>query len=897
MDQYTAATEQLDRTRETIKVKKNALQETMNEFKKKKSKYDEIVRLKDWADEEHRLSQEYVVALGDDKLKEIEVVEAEVMKKKESEDKTKAKLDELSAENSVIQKKKLECELKLESEREKYAAQEMDLGSQKLAIDQLKEEEKKYVKEIKGLENMKKTVEGEIRIFEEQISSLNSAGSARERKQREKQRLSDLAEVDEKMAEINENIQSLGIERDSIDKNTEQNRKELDHVEYERKATVTKIGNLEKELNDMKNFGHQQLATFDTLAPKVSEQIRQAEMQDKFNIRPIGPVGSFIKLSQEAVSNPDLARLIETEIGGPILRCYLCNSDADRRVLWDIFSRVYGNKKKPNIFTSKFLNQKHKVQRVQGHKTVMDFLEIDGNPQEEVVVFNHLVDQRSIETVVVTKTQDEAKKLCTYINSVPRNLNYCITQDYNKFFPPSKNTSYRSYFIEPVHSQVLGSNMNVKIAEKKRDIEKNKTDLQLVEEKKKNLERKKDKMRHDHDVIHAQITTHQKSLTNFNIKKSKLRAEEDPAENSNSVAEKLDKKKLERTSIMKQQEEKIDKKKKVVNQAKIASEEYNHLLKSVNIARNLSVPLETELSKLEGDLARVKKLIQNHEKIHKRWANERTGLKSKISELKKEEKIIRKKAVGIGAPKDLRPSGTTAQLSTKIQNIKRKFAEKSGVEDGDALEEDLVQHKKRIDQDKKRLDDSQAYIKQLDTMNHDRNTNYMYIRNTVTNMIQRRFATISGTFRKQIGTDVYIKLDHKRRELNFIFKNADGDTMATEIQSLSGGEKSYAQMCLISSLWEHMNPPFRALVSYSLNILIQFGSTLTLLIGRVGRVPRRHQQEGHLQPSHELWPKKDGESVSVHFPPGCGGHQARCGGHTQSLNSRDTEVLRKSTKI
>ena len=822
MDQYTAATEQLDITRETIKVKKNALQETKNEFNKKKAKYDEIVRMDEWNEEQRRLSQEYVVARGNDKLKEIEEVEAEVLKKKESEDKTKAKLDELNAEISGIQKKKCECEIKLDTERQRYAAQEVDLGSQKLAIDQLKEEEKKYAKEIKGLENLKKTVEGEIRIFEEQISSLNSASSARERKQREKERLNDLVEVDEKMAEINENIQSLGIERDSIDKNTEQNRKDLDHVEYDRRATATKLGNLEKELNDMKNFGHQQLATFDTLAPKVSEQIRQAEMQNKFNIRPIGPVGSFIKLSQEAVSNPNLARLIETEIGGTHLRCYLCNNDADRRVLWDIFSRVYGNKKKPNIYTSKFLNQKHKVQRVQGHKTVMDFLEIDGNPQEEVVVFNHLVDQRSIETVVVTKTQDEAKKLCTYISSVPRNLNYVITEDFNKFFPPSKNTSYRSYFIDPVHSQVLGSNMNVKIAEKKKDIEKNKADLQLVEEKKKNLERKKDKMRRDHDDIHAQITSHQKSLTNLNIKKSKLRAEEDPAENSSLVAEKLDKKKLEMASIMKQQEEKIDKKKRVVNQAKTASEEYNHLLKSVNVARNLSVPLETELSKLEGDLARVRKLIQNHEKIHKRWVNEGTGLKSKISELKKEEKDLRKKADGIKAPKDLRPSGTSAQLSIRIQNIKKKFAKKSGVGDGDrnALEEDLVQHKKRIDQDKKRLDDSQAYIQQLDTMNQDRNTNYIYIRNTVTNMIQRRFATISGTFRKQIGTDVYIKLDHKRRELNFIFKNADGDTMATEIQSLSGGEKSYAQMCLISSLWEHMNPPFRALVSY--NTLIIF---------------------------------------------------------------------------
>ena len=118
----------------------------------------------------------------------------------------------------------------------------MDLQTQKLAIDQLKEDEKKYAKEIKGLENIKKTVEGEIRIFEEQITSLNSANSARNRKQREKERLTELADVDKKMTEINEEIQALGIQRDSIDKNTEENRKELDHAEYERKVTATKLG-------------------------------------------------------------------------------------------------------------------------------------------------------------------------------------------------------------------------------------------------------------------------------------------------------------------------------------------------------------------------------------------------------------------------------------------------------------------------------------------------------------------------------------------------------------------------------------------------------------------------------------------------------------------------------
>ena len=188
----------------------------------------------------------------------------------------------MNTENGKFQKQKFESELKLETEKQKYAEQEMDLQTQKLAIDQPKEDEKKYAKEIKGLENIKKTVEGEIRIFEEQITSLNSANSARNRKQREKERLTELADVDKKMTEINEEIQALGIQRDSIDKNTEENRKELDHAECERKSTATKLGNLEKELKDIMNFGHQQLATFDVLAPKIAEQIRQAEMQNKF---------------------------------------------------------------------------------------------------------------------------------------------------------------------------------------------------------------------------------------------------------------------------------------------------------------------------------------------------------------------------------------------------------------------------------------------------------------------------------------------------------------------------------------------------------------------------------------------------------------------------------------
>merc|ERR1712034_307040 len=119
--------------------------------------------------------------------------------------------------------------------------------------------------------------------------------------------------------------------------------------------------------------------------------------------------------------------------------------------------------------------------------------------------------------------------------------------------------------------------------------------------------------------------------------------------------------------------------------------------------------------------------------------------------------------------------------------------------------------KEQYETQKRKITNIEEHVKMMEDMNTARNDNYLFIRKTISNIIQRRFAMLSESFSRQFGTQIFININHKRRELNFIFKNADGDAINTEINSLSGGEKSYAQMCLIASLWENMNPPFRAL--------------------------------------------------------------------------------------
>ena len=539
----------------------------------------------------------------------------------------------------------------------------------------MKEEEKSALKEITGFGNMKKDVENELRIWNDQHKSLNSANSIRQRKQREAERLEQLQAVDKQMDDINDGIKTLGIERDALDGNIDKNAKDLKHAEYEKKAQSSKLEKLNADLNDLKNQGNQQLATFDTLAPKVAERIRQAVSSNRFRTPPIGPVGSHIKLTPEAVSN-DLSRLIETELGFSVIRSYLCNDDNDRKVLWSIFDQVYGQRKKPNIFTSKFLNKKHNVQRVNNKKTVMDYFDIVGSPTEEVVGFNFLVDQKSIESVVIALSQEEAKQMCTFIQNVPKNLNYVLTPDFNKFFPPTKMSSYRSYYVDAVQSCVLGSNMNAMMEEKQQDIEKCNAAVTFIANNLSKLVKVKNSLNKEMEEIKSKISEHRQQLAKCNATKSQLKAEEDPGESSDALLEKIERKNAELANIVNKSQAKVDEKKVILNTMKSKTSDYNKLLKHVSTLREVTSPLESEISKVEGMISSKKKEIMNQTKVEKRYAQDVAVLKKKLAELQKDKKAIDAKIKKLKA-EDVTPSGTSKQLESKIQNVRKKIQEQS----------------------------------------------------------------------------------------------------------------------------------------------------------------------------------------------------------------------------
>jgi chromosome segregation ATPase len=443
-------------------------------------------------------------------------------------------------------------------------------------------------------------------------------------------------------------------------------------------------------------------------------------------------------------------------------------------VLWDIFARVYGQQKKPQIFTSKFLPKRHLVKRVDGQRTVMDYLDIVGSPAEATVIFNHLVDQKSIEAVVVCKDQTEAKKIATYANSVPRNMSYAITHDCYRFFPPTKNTSYRSYYIDPTRSRMLDANMSSKVEEKEEDLRKAKSVISEIQVKTDKLKRKEAEVRIKHDQTRDKISGMRQELQKTSSEKSQLKAEEEGLDNFEALKSQLMKKQKDMDKVLEDHKATVSERDQITNQIKEKSKIFNQKTKHVSELRATSNPIEREISKIEGQISSKKKEVTNLEKVVKAYQKAIQDFKKELKDNEVEAKKYRKAAEQRTKGEVLNPKQSVIQLNAKIKQLrelKKKQGTQEALREKEIVLEEFRKKKEQYETQKEKMTSLEQMVSDMEGMNERRSANYLFIRKTISNIISRRFALESEIFSSQYGNTISIDINHQRRELNFIFRN------------------------------------------------------------------------------------------------------------------------------
>ena len=423
------------------------------------------------------------------------------------------------------------------------------------------------------------------------------------------------------------------------------------------------------------------------------------------------------------------------------------------------------------------------------------------------------MDQKSIESILVCSSQDVAKSLTTRRENVPANVSYVLSHDFNRFFPPRGETGYRSYYMEPLQgSGMLRSTVTNLLQERGLEMEGLNVHLKDLERELMELMKSKASYEAERRRFQGEIQKQRGVIAQINSKLSMIRAEEDSEVNdSENIRAKI----ATRSTELACSEEKIQ---ETLTQRDMLTDLINEKdgvlrssRKELNLLKSATQPVQKQLIENENLIKGKTKEILNQEKLIKKLNIELDSLKQTLKNTKEEEKQFLAAAVKMTKGDERPPGKTVQQLNAKIIQLQKKIKTKYADIDVEQFYEEFQALKERYITMKAHIQKLENLLKTIDKMNRERLDNFICIRNIITNNVRRRFNLMIKEFSKELQSEVFLRIDNTNKELTFSFSNAGGTYNSSDTSLLSGGEKSYTQMCLICALWDMMRPPFRCL--------------------------------------------------------------------------------------
>lgn len=384
----------------------------------------------------------------------------------------------------------------------------------------------------------------------------------------------------------------------------------------------------------IKNMSQQQdkINLYGNWMPKLIENIEIAFKHKQFVRKPIGPIGAYIK-----VNNDKWIFSIENYLNKNTLRTFLVDNFTDNKVLQSIMQNALPSQvRKPAVIISKFFDKVHNIASKTTKNSMFHMLTFT-----VPVVANCLIDNNSIENIMLVDNTIEAMPLMENASNVPKNCKFSLTLDGTQVYP---SPSYRIYALQqPAEPVLLQSDVSVamdNLNHQKNELETKISDLKkefkhfdtLKLEKRQTL----DKTLSETRILKAKYDEY---FNQINILKAKCEEEQDEnksflIEEINEVNKKIDKiLQLKNNTI-----EPIAKYQKEINEinlrlnnikSTIAETDRSIVLKQVETFQTQIENYQVEISKMNQNLEEQKK---NLAELLKTAENKKKDLTNQIKE-------------------------------------------------------------------------------------------------------------------------------------------------------------------------------------------------------------------------------------------------------------------------
>lgn len=196
---------------------------------------------------------------------------------------------------------------------------------------------------------------------------------------------------------------------------------------------------LEQQIEQFKRSGKDRMMAYGASMTKLLNEVERLYQQRKFSELPRGPIGRYIEVPDKKYRSAVENILDRTLLG------FIVNSDKDRLLLKELLGK-YSDLRFITIIQCQFQKQIYNIsegivkidERI--GKVLFNLIKVD-----DPVVMNCLIDQKSIERIVLVDSMESAIELTLEENNVPNNLSRVVLLNPYSEFHPAPN--YRTYSL------------------------------------------------------------------------------------------------------------------------------------------------------------------------------------------------------------------------------------------------------------------------------------------------------------------------------------------------------------------------------------------------------------------------------------------------------------------
>ncbi|ELP95070.1 structural maintenance of chromosome protein, putative [Entamoeba invadens IP1] len=534
-------------------------------------------------------------------------------------------------------------------------------------------------------------------------------------------------------------------------------------------------GKLENQKKDAMSIYHRDMTLFINKIAKTN-----------FEYPTYGPIGSYVKLKD---NKWNLA--IESCIKRSTLASFIVRSENDKRKLREVASSI-GFDVQVFVYDIKYGDDRYRCERP-NYETISSVIDVQEN-----VVYNILVDHIHVEQIAVAETRKDAKAL------VERGATSIYLQNGANVMKVHKTEGFFPYRIPP---RTIYGGQNIDDALKALDLRVRNLSVELKgkEELRKQADDDKYNWGKQINELRAQLRVVERETRNAESRKKE--AENIAIKEPESVEE------LEaslKVSIAKSEEIEKEREKK--------KEEFDVLQKRLEETKESYQNVCGEKTQAENDLAERRRTFEEVRKQMEETKAQADGVETKkkdireilqsktedlVAEMQKHDNI-KNEAIKFEMVQTTRKVETIVLEKKKLEKRKERISSENI--DYEAVEREYQKKKEQLENVGEQLTSVTNLSDILKDELEKRKGKYKDLLRVTSKKTMEMF---DSYLKKKPNCKGKIRLDHTRRILD-IEVSMDNER-ERDAKTLSGGEKSFSTVCLLLSLWNVVDCPFRAM--------------------------------------------------------------------------------------